>query len=123
MHTQQDKADFSRRLQTALRLAGLDTLSGANLANRFNLRHPNQPVSTQAFHHWLTGRSIPTPDKIDTLAKWLDTSPQWLRYGRVEHDCGKVSADELLLLEYFRALPPQKKQALIVLLHGATDEP
>ena len=55
MHTEQDKADFSQRLQTTLKLAGLDTLSGANLANRFNLRHPNQPVSTQAFHHWRRG--------------------------------------------------------------------
>ncbi|MFP5074354.1 transcriptional regulator [Neisseria sp. WLZKY-1] len=117
MHTEQDKADFSQRLQTALKLAGLDTLSGANLANRFNLRHPNQPVSTQAFHHWLTGRSIPTADKIDTLAKWLDTSPEWLRHGRMALDCGSVSADELLLLSYFRALPPEKRRALIVLLH------
>jgi len=118
MHSEQDKADFSQRLQTALKLAGLDSLSGANLANRFNLRHPNQPVSTQAFHHWLSGRSIPTPDKIQTLAEWLDTTVEWLRYGRVAHDCGQVSAQERLLLDYFRALSPEKQQALMTLLHG-----
>ncbi|WP_246827783.1 hypothetical protein [Neisseria sp. HMSC064E01] len=46
MHTEQDKIDFSERLKTAIRLAGLDNLSNASLANRFNLRHPNQSVST-----------------------------------------------------------------------------
>lgn len=92
MHTEQDKIDFSERLKTAIRLAGLDNLSNASLANRFNLRHPNQSVSTQAFHHWLVGRSIPTPDKIETLAKWLDTSGEWLRHGRMLEEGGAVSA-------------------------------
>lgn len=118
MHTEQDKIDFSERLKTAIRLAGLDELSNANLANRFNLRHPNQSVSTQAFHHWLSGRSIPTPDKIETLAKWLDSSAEWLRHGRLSEDGGAASPQEALLLKYFRALPSEKQEALIVLLHN-----
>ena len=121
MHTEQDKTDFSERLKTAIRLAGLDNLSNASLTNRFNLRHPNQSVSTQAFHHWLVGRSIPTPDKIETLAKWLDTSAEWLRHGRESDAEGASSPQETLLLKYFRALPPQKQEALIVLLHEAED--
>ena len=79
MHTEQEKNGFSSRLKTALKLAGLDSFSHAHLANRFNLRHPNTSVSAQAFHYWLIGRSIPTPDKIETLAKWLNTSPEWLQ--------------------------------------------
>lgn len=84
MHTEQDKTDFSERLKTAIRLAGLDELSNASLANRFNLRHPNQPVSTQAFHHWLVGRSIPTPDKIETAGyqRGMAAPRQALRNGR-----------------------------------------
>ena len=121
MHTEQDKTDFSERLKTAIHLAGLDELSNANLANRFNLRHPNQPVSTQAFHHWLVGRSIPTPDKIETLAKWLDTSAEWLRHGRLSGTEGAVSPQEALLLKYFRLLPPEKRDALMVLLHNQDD--
>ncbi|STZ75778.1 transcriptional regulator [Bergeriella denitrificans] len=121
MHTEQEKTDFSLRLQTALKLAGLSSLSNANLANRFNLRHPNQPVSTQAFHYWLVGRSIPTPDKIDTLAKWLNTSADWLRYGRADSETGQISDEEMLLLNYFRQLPPLKKQALLVLLKSSED--
>ena len=121
MHTEQDKTDFSERLKTAIRLAGLDELSNASLANRFNLRHPNQPVSTQAFHHWLVGRSIPTPDKIETLAKWLDTSAEWLRHGRLSGTEGAVSPQEALLLKYFRLLPPEKRDALMELLHNPDD--
>ena len=121
MHTEQDKTDFSERLKTAIRLAGLDELSNASLANRFNLRHPNQPVSTQAFHHWLVGRSIPTPDKIETLAKWLDTSAEWLRHGRLSGTEGAVSPQEALLLKYFRLLPSEKRDALMVLLHNPDD--
>ena len=121
MHTEQDKTDFSERLKTAIRLAGLDELSNASLANRFNLRHPNQSVSTQAFHHWLVGRSIPTPDKIETLAKWLDTSAEWLRHGRLSGTEGAVSPQEALLLKYFRLLPPEKRDALMVLLHHPDD--
>lgn len=117
MHTEQEKVEFSRRLQTALKLAGLETLSHAHLANRFNLRHPNQSVSTQAFHHWLNGRSIPTADKIETLAKWLDTTPDWLRYGKITHDCGELSDNELLLLKYFRDLSESKQRALMGMLH------
>lgn len=117
MHTEQEKNDFSQRLKAAIKLAGLDSLSNTDLANRFNLRHPNQPVSTQAFHHWLVGRSIPTPDKVETLAKWLNTSVEWLRYGRVVNEGGAESAEELLLLKYFRALPPEKRRALITLLY------
>lgn len=121
MHTEQDKTDFSERLKTAIRLAGLDELSNASLANRFNLRHPNQPVSTQAFHHWLVGRSIPTPDKIETLAKWLNTSTEWLRHGRLSGTEGAASPQEALLLKYFRLLPPEKRDALMVLLHNQDD--
>ncbi|HFC2997747.1 TPA: transcriptional regulator [Neisseria gonorrhoeae] len=115
------KTDFSECLKTAIRLAGLDELSNAGLANRFNLRHPNQPVSTQAFHHWLVGRSIPTLDKIETPAKWLDTSAEWLRHGRLSGTEGAAPPQESLLLKYFRLLPPEKRNALMVLLHNPDD--
>ena len=87
------------------------------MANRFNLRHPNQPVSTQAFNHWLIGRSIPTPDKIETLAKWLNTNPDWLRYGRISDEFGILSDNEMLMLQYFRQLSDNKQHAIIALLN------
>lgn len=117
MHSEQEKSAFSQRLQSAIKLAGLGQLSNAHLANRFNLRHPNQSISTQAFNHWLIGRSIPTPDKIDTLAKWLNISADWLRYGKMSDDVQTLNDQELLILHYFRQLSPNKQQVLIALLH------
>lgn len=60
-----------------------EKVTGATeLANRFNLRHRGeQPVSPQTAHKWLTGRTIPTPDKLETLANWLRVELHWLHYG------------------------------------------
>ncbi|WP_310640749.1 helix-turn-helix domain-containing protein, partial [Burkholderia cenocepacia] len=60
-----------------------EKVTGATeLANRFNLRHRGaQPVSPQTAHKWLTGRTIPTPDKLATLADWLRVEVHWLHYG------------------------------------------
>ncbi|UOO82313.1 helix-turn-helix domain-containing protein [Uruburuella testudinis] len=117
MHSNQDKSEFSKRLRFALESAGMAALSTADLANRFNLRHPNNSVTPQAVHNWLIGQSIPTADKIDTLAKWLDTTPEWLRHGRMMHDGEVLTQEELLLLELFRNLSPSRQKALLALLH------
>ena len=60
-----------------------EKVTGATeLANRFNLRHRGaQPVSPQTAHKWLTGRTIPTSDKLATLAEWLRVEVHWLHYG------------------------------------------
>jgi transcriptional regulator with XRE-family HTH domain len=82
MPTDQEKLAFAKRLRFALN-RGPDTVKGATeLALRFNLRHRDgAPVSPQTAHKWLSGRSIPTTKKIQTLAQWLDVSEHWLHYG------------------------------------------
>mgnify|MGYP001547095961 CR=1 FL=1 len=55
--------------------------TAADLALQFNLRHTKESVTPQATQKWLSGKSRPTPDKIETLADWLGVSAQWLRYG------------------------------------------
>ncbi|HYD81838.1 MAG TPA: transcriptional regulator [Paucimonas sp.] len=81
MPTNEEKAAFSKRLKLALRRSP-DPVSGATeLALRFNLRHHGNAVTTQTAHKWLTGRSIPTHDKLATLAAWLSVSEHWLHYG------------------------------------------
>lgn len=117
MHSEQDKLDFSKRLKKAIDLAGFSDLSLVDIANKFNLRHPNKSVSPQAVHNWLIGAAIPTSDKIETLATWLKTSPSWLRYGRAEFDNKALSSDEVLMLQHFRKLPEGKQKAIISLLH------
>jgi transcriptional regulator with XRE-family HTH domain len=82
MPTQLEKAAFAKRLRMALNRSS-DSVKGATeLAMRFNLRHrAGAPVSPQTAHKWLSGRSIPTAEKILTLASWLDVSAHWLQYG------------------------------------------
>lgn len=76
-----EKIDFSRRLMLALKRSHRPIDSATELALQFNLRHPNESITVQAAHKWLSGKAKPTADKIKTLAGWLGVSPHWLRYG------------------------------------------
>ncbi len=64
------------------RLPGRTSRAGPNSPSEFNLLHRGEaPVSPQTAHKWLTGRTIPTPDKLQTLADWLGVGMHWLHYG------------------------------------------
>lgn len=81
MPTQEEKAAFSQRLALALRRSPDPVHGATELALRFNLRHRGAAISPQTAHKWLTGRSIPTSDKLATLAEWLNVNEHWLHYG------------------------------------------
>lgn len=81
MPTLEEKAAFSRRLELALRRSAEPVHGATELALRFNLRHRGSAVSAQTAHKWLTGRAIPTKDKLATLADWLNVNEHWLHYG------------------------------------------
>lgn len=82
MPTPEEKAAFSERLKFALQRSPHKVAGATDLARHFNLRHHGaHPVSTQTVHKWLTGRTIPMPDKLRTLATWLRVDLHWLRYG------------------------------------------
>ncbi|WP_250532746.1 transcriptional regulator [Caballeronia sp. AZ10_KS36] len=81
MPTQQEKADFSERLKFSMTRSPEKLRGATDLANKFNLRYQGEPVSPQTAHKWLTGRSIPTSDKLQTLAEWLKVDLHWLHYG------------------------------------------
>lgn len=76
-----EKQAFAARLKLALTRSAKKIDTAIELALQFNLRHPNDPITPQAAYKWLTGKARPTPDKIATLAEWLDVSPHWLHYG------------------------------------------
>jgi len=76
-----EKLEFSKRLKFALKRCPKPVNGAAELALQFNLRHPNDSITVQSAHKWLTGKSKPTADKIETLASWLNVSAHWLRYG------------------------------------------
>lgn len=81
MPTNEEKAAFSRRLELALRRSAEPVQGATELALRFNLRYQGNAVSAQTAHKWLSGRAIPTSDKLATLAAWLNVSEHWLHYG------------------------------------------
>jgi transcriptional regulator with XRE-family HTH domain len=76
-----DKLAFAERLRIALKRGAKNVSTAAELATQFNLRYQNEPITAQAAQKWLTGKACPTPDKIETLANWLNVSSHWLHYG------------------------------------------
>lgn len=72
---------FGMRLKAALKTTNTAYTSPTKLATEFNLRHYGKPVSAQAVRKWLESNSIPSVDKIVTLANWLGVSPAWLLFG------------------------------------------
>ncbi len=80
MPTDKEKAAFAKRLKDLLE--PLKIRGGTKLAEQFNLRyHGERPVTPQTAHKWLTGTTIPKPDKLRTLAEWLNVKEHWLHYG------------------------------------------
>ncbi len=71
---------FARRLEEALERRGKKPGATA-LEREFNLRWRGEPISSHAARKWLKGMSIPTQDKLQVLARWLDVSEEWLRWG------------------------------------------
>ncbi|MBS9781413.1 MAG: transcriptional regulator [Gammaproteobacteria bacterium] len=117
MDIENEKREFSKRLKQALDVAGFSELTLSALAIKFNLQHPNKPVTPQTIHNWLIGASMPSSDKIETLANLLKTSPVWLRYGKADTDSQQLTHEEVVMLKYFRKFPTDKQRAIISLLH------
>ena len=79
-----EKIAFSQRLKLALTRSQQEISTPTELALQFNLRHQNEPITPQAAQKWLTGKAMPTADKAQTLAEWLNVPLHWLRYGAPE---------------------------------------
>ncbi|MDH2998986.1 transcriptional regulator [Pasteurellaceae bacterium LFhippo2] len=114
MKIKTEKEKFSERLLFALNIAYPKGLKTSQIAIKFNLKHPNEPVTQQAVHKWLNGLSIPSSDKIETLSEWLKVKPEWLRYG-VNEATNNQSSDEILL-RLIQGLSEQQKKILIDLI-------
>lgn len=75
-----EKKDFSHRLRQAMTDAGY-TPSPSVLEHEFNLRWYGRSISNQAAWSWLNSKAIPTQDKVQLLAEWLNIEPEVLRFG------------------------------------------
>ena len=83
-----EKALFAQRLITAMQAKGYDAKPSI-LEREFNLRHNGKPVTLYGVRKWLLGMSMPSSDKLLTLAKWLDVPPEELAF---EKDIKKAIA-------------------------------
>lgn len=76
-----EKLLFAQRLIAAMQAQGYQP-KPAILEREFNLRHFGEPVTLQGVRKWLIGTSIPSADKLLTLAKWLDVPPEELAFNK-----------------------------------------
>jgi transcriptional regulator with XRE-family HTH domain len=111
MPTPQERVDFSARLRFALKKSAQPIKGATDLARLFNLKHRSSAgVTVQTTHKWLTGRAIPTTDKIETLAEWLEVNPHWLHYGPAPESApAKAKKAQLKQLKY----PPSSETLLL----------
>jgi transcriptional regulator with XRE-family HTH domain len=105
MPTNIEKAAFTKRLEFALRRSPESVQGATELALRFNLRHQGNAISPQTAHKWLTGRAIPTNDKLETIAKWLSVDQHWLHYGPAPAKPAAAAKD--VAAKAAKKLPPE----------------
>jgi len=75
-----EKVEFSERLRDAMTRAGYP-LRPVVLEREFNTRYWGRSVTLQAVRRWLRGEAIPSQDKLQVLADWLNVEPEVLRFG------------------------------------------
>lgn len=98
--------------------AGYQPLASV-LVNEFNPRADGAAVSVYGARKWLTGTAFPTQERLLILARWLNVSAQWLRYGEgksddcvAANDAVMLPREEVLLLNDFRLLDERSKQVV-----------
>lgn len=74
-----ERAEFSLRLRTALRDAGIE--ASASVLEKLLARHGGPPVTAQAISGWLSGRYLPRQEKIRVLAEIVGMDAHELQYG------------------------------------------
>jgi transcriptional regulator with XRE-family HTH domain len=75
-----EKEEFAQRLRDAMARAGYATRPVV-LEREFNTRYWGRSVTQQAVRRWLRGEAIPSQEKLQVLAQWLNMEPHALRYG------------------------------------------
>jgi hypothetical protein len=67
------KIIFAAHLKEQLKKRYKKVPSTSFIANEFNLRaHDSSTVSRESVRKWLNGLSLPKPDKLSVMRKWLD---------------------------------------------------
>lgn len=112
MTSTDERHQFSERLQQALRSAEYSPDSPTQLAREFNARFTGQPVTVHAARKWLMGESIPTQEKLRSLAKWLNVTAEWLRFGTASANNTNTSlnSSDAKIITSLRQLDEENRQ-------------
>ena len=112
------KQNFAQRLIKAMMALGLEP-KPAVLERQFNLHYSGEPMTLHGVRRWLRGETLPSQDKLISLAEWLRIPPDELRYGAEikteiiqarERWDEAISYQEREVFEAFLSLPaPQRK--------------
>jgi hypothetical protein len=124
-----EKQSFSKRLKEAIRRARIDISSPTLIAREFNLRYHGDPVSTQAVRKWLSGKALPSQDKIRALGLWLEVPAHWLRFGEadrkeerqpltVRQEAGSYRLDHGWPSRKFELLNDTHKRMVVEMVHA-----
>jgi transcriptional regulator with XRE-family HTH domain len=114
------RREFAERLIRAMQAQGLAPKASV-LERGFNLHHAGKPMSLHGVMRWLKGQTMPTPDKLATLARWLKVDAQMLRDGTIgsvkarEPDAGwsgVVGWSDRELMEALSHLPATQRKVL-----------
>ncbi len=125
MSTNDPKKQFSEKLKSAMIAKGYPA-KAAVLEREFNLRHYGKSIGLHGVAKWLRGESLPSHDKVITLATWLEVEPSELIYGfevkesikeNKRHWENAIGYQEREVFEAFLNLPaPQRKIVREVIL-------
>lgn len=115
-NTFNEKKLFSLRLKTALKAAALEKLKVSDIEREFNLRYASGSVTPQAVYKWLNGQSIPSLDKIQVLADWLNVSSKWLKTGAEEEILEPVTLIDKQGAKSFLQLKNEHKVLVLTLM-------
>ncbi|WP_148664482.1 transcriptional regulator [Herbaspirillum robiniae] len=109
---------FSKRLREALANLNPPVTTAAELARQFSLRYKGTAPSPVAVRKWWDGTNMPTDEKLETLAKWLNVPIHWLRFGNTAKvlDISDLSAEEVQLIGHWRAISNDRRKILLALI-------
>jgi transcriptional regulator with XRE-family HTH domain len=119
---QNQRSEFASRLQEELVRTGRQA-SPAALAREINLYlRPSERIHPSSCRKWLKAEAIPTQEKLLILARILQVTPSFLRYGQMtelrepEPDQQPFSTEELALVDLWRQLEASQRRAVRLMM-------
>ncbi len=120
-----EKVEFCNRLKEAVISAGYP-YRPIVIEREFNTRYWGRPISVQAVRRWMNGEAIPSQDKLQVIAEWLQIEPHVLRFGgksmlnatakKKQWDAALTGPEKEVLLAYLNLPAPERKTVREVIL-------